>query len=82
MKILVKMAFSEKLANTICVRKVEKARICVATICFGKMVLCCANSKSPNTTKIGVSAGTGENPNWHFWLKKCHLGKGPQKGVY
>ena len=46
------------------------------------MVLFCAHSKSPNTTKIGVSAGTGENPKWHFWLQKCHFGKGPRKGLY
>ena len=40
-----------------------------------------AHSKSPKTTKIGVSAGTGENPKRHFWLQKCHFGKGPGKGV-
>ena len=49
---------------------------------FWKMVLFCAHSKSPNTTKIGVSTGTGENPKWHFWLQKCHFGKGPGKGLY
>ena len=41
-----------------------------------------AHSKSPNTTKIGVSAGTGENPKWHFWLKKCHFGLSLEKGFY
>ena len=65
--------------------RLKKTRIFVATICFGKMVLFCAHSKSPNTTnstKIGVSAGTRENPKWHFWLQKCHFGKGPRKGLY
>ena len=41
-----------------------------------------AHSKSPNTTKIGVSAGTGENPKWHFWLQKCHFGFSLEKGLY
>ena len=30
-------------------------------------------TKSPDTTKIGVSSGTGENPKWNFWLQKCHF---------
>ena len=47
--------------------------IFVDTICFGKMVLFCDHTESRNTTKIGASAGTGENPTWHFWLQKCHL---------
>ena len=41
-----------------------------------------AHSKSPNATKIGVSAGTGENPKWHFWLQKCHFGFSLEKGFY
>ena len=41
-----------------------------------------AHSKSPNTTKIGVSADTGENPKWHFWLQKCHFGFSLEKGFY
>ena len=41
-----------------------------------------AHSKSPNTTKIGVSAGTGENPKCHFWLQKCHFGFSLEKGFY
>ena len=36
----------------------------------------------PNTTKIGVSADTGENPKWHFWLQKCHFGFSLEKGFY
>ena len=66
-----------------CSEGTKKAHFRWATICFGKMVLFFgAHSKSPNTTKIGVSAGTGENPKWHFWLQKCHFGKGPGKGLY
>ena len=41
-----------------------------------------AHWKSPNTTKIGVSADTGENPKWHFWLQKCHFGFSLEKGFY
>ena len=48
---------------------------------FGKWSFFRAHSKSPNTTIIGVSAGTGENPKWHFWLHKGHFGKGPRQGV-
>ena len=33
------------------------------------MVLVCAHSKSPNTTKNRVSAGTRDNPQWHFLAK-------------
>ena len=32
--------------------------------------------------KTGVSAGTRKNPEWHFWLQKCHFGKGPRKGFF
>ena len=46
------------------------------------MVLFCGLSKWQNTIKIGVSAGTGENPKWHSWLRKCDFGKGPRKGFY
>ena len=38
--------------------------------------------QSPNATKIGAWASTRENPKWHFWLQKCHFGKGPRKGLY
>ena len=40
----------------------------------------CDHTKSPSTTKIGVSAGTGENPKWHFWFPKCHFGNRPKAG--
>ena len=49
---------------------------------FGKWYFFGAHSKSPNTTKIGVSADTGENPKWHFWLQKCHFGFSLEKGFY
>ena len=49
---------------------------------FGKWYFFGAHSKSPNTTKIGVSADTGENPKWHFWLQKCHFGISLEKGFY
>ena len=49
---------------------------------FGRWSFFGAHSKSPNTTKIGVSAGTGENPKWHFWLQKWHFGFSLEKGFY
>ena len=65
----------------ICVRKVKK-RVCSLTLSvFGQCHFLCEHTKSPNTTKLGLSAGTGENPKWHFWLQKRHFGKGPRKGA-
>ena len=74
------MAFSEKQANTSCVRKEKKPRIFVATICFWKMLIFCAHSKSPNTTKIWASAGTGETQNGAFGCKSAILGRGRKRG--
>ena len=78
----VKMSFFRQIGkHYLCSNGKKQTRIFVATICFWKMVLfCCGHSKWQNTIKIGVSAGTGENPKWHFWLQKCHFGKGPRKG--
>ena len=67
--------FFEKLQNTACFRKVNKTRICVDTICFGKMSLFCDRIKSPNTTHIGVSASTRESQNGTFGLKRGVLGR-------
>ena len=39
-----KMDFLQKLADTICVRKGEKARIFVHTICFGQKMFLAQNS--------------------------------------
>ena len=36
--------------------------------------------RSPNTTKIGVSAGTRENPKWHFWFENRCFGRVLEKG--
>ena len=78
-----KMSFFRKIGkHYLCSDGKKQTRIFVATICFWKMVLFCGHSKWQNTIKIGVSAGTGENPKWHFWLQKCHFGKGPRKGFY
>ena len=65
----------------LCSEGKEKARILVAIICLGRMALLCDHTRSPNTTKIGVSAGTREKPKWHFWFQKSHFGKGPRKGA-
>ena len=45
------------------------------------MVLFCAHSKSPNTTKIGVSAGTGENPKMALLVAKVPFWEGASKVV-
>ena len=71
-----------KKTNTICVRKVKNRAFSLQLAVFGKWSFFGALSVSPNTTKIGASAGTGENPKWHFWSRKCHFGKGPRKGLY
>ena len=42
----------------------------------------CNHTKSPNTTKIGVSAGTGNNPRWHFWFQMALLGFPLERGFY
>ena len=66
-----------------CVRKLNKKRACLLQLSvLGKWSFFCAHTKSPNTAKIGVSAGTGENPKWHFWFEKCHFGKGLERGLY
>ena len=80
--VFVQMAFFKKLQNTICFRKAKKTRIFVDTICWWKMSSFCDHTKSPNTTKIGVSAGTGETQNGTFGLKGAILGKGLEKGFY
>ena len=79
----VKMSFCGKIGkHYLCSDGKKETRIFVATICFWKMVLSCGHSKWQNTIKIGVSAGTRENPKWHFWLQKCQFVKGPRKGFY
>ena len=79
---LIKMAFYRKYGGTLFVFRRYKKRACSLQLSvFGKWSCFCAHSKSPNTTKIGASAGTGENPKWHFWFQKCHFGKGPRKGA-
>ena len=48
--------------------------ILVDTICFGKMALSSSWSQIINTTKIGVSAGTGKTENSLFFFEKGCLG--------
>ena len=72
--------FLEQLANTICVWKAKSVFSLTLSV-FGKWYFFCDHIKSPNTTKIGVSAGTGENPKWYVWFQKCYFGKGPRKGA-
>ena len=60
----------QKLPDTICVRKGEKTRIFVATICFGQIFFGPKQCKAGNTIKIGVSAEIAKkNKNDTFFLK-------------
>ena len=63
-----------------------KTRTFVATICFGKKTaLFCnhTNTKSPNTTKIGVSAGTGDKTQMALLVSKVpFLGFPLERGLY
>ena len=45
------------------------------------MTLFCDHTKSPNTTQIGVSAGTGK-PKMALLVSKSILGTGLEKGLY
>ena len=54
------MDFKQKFPDTICVRKGEKTRIFVHTICFGQMFFGPKQCKAGNTIKIGVSAEIAE----------------------
>ena len=49
---------------------------------FGKCHFFGDLTKSPNTTKIGVSANTRETQNDTFGLKRGVFGKGLEKGFY
>ena len=64
------MDFLQKLPDTICVRKGEKTRIFVCTICFGQIFFGPKQCKAGNTIKIGVSAETAKNKNYTFFWKK------------
>ena len=77
-----KMAFLETLQNTMSFRKVKERAFSPTLSVFGRCHFFVLPYKSPNTTKIGVSAGTGENPKWHFWFERCHFGRGLEKGFY
>ena len=66
-----KVDFYQKLPDTICVRKGEKTRIFVLTICFGhKWFFGPKQCKPGNTTKIGVSAEIAQNQKWHLFFEK------------
>ena len=51
----------QKLTDTICVRKGEKTRIFVHTICSGQIFLGSKQCKPGNTIKKGVSAEIDQN---------------------
>ena len=48
---------------------------------FGKSSFFCAHSKSPNTTKIGVSAGTWGKPKMALLVAKVPFWEGGSKGA-
>ena len=79
----VKLSFFRKIGKYyLCSEGTKRCTFSLQLSVFGKWSFFGAHSKSPNTTKIGVSAGTGENPKWHFWLQKCHFGFSLEKGFY
>ena len=79
----VKTSFFREIGkHYLCSEGQKKCAFSLQLSVFGKRYFFGAHSKSPNTTKIGVSAGTGENPKWHFWLQKCHFGFSLEKGFY
>ena len=79
----VKTSFFREIGkHYLCSEGQKKCAFSLQLSVFPKRYFFGAHSKSPNTTKIGVSAGTGENPKWHFWLQKCHFGFSLEKGFY
>ena len=62
--------FLQKLPDTICVRKGEKTRIFVHTICFGQKSFGPKQCKPGKTIKIVVSAEIGQTKNDTFFWKK------------
>ena len=81
--LFVKMSFFRKIGKHYLCSDGKKKRTCSLQLSvLGKWYFFGGLSKSPNTTKIGVSADTGENPKWHFWLQKCHFGFSLEKGFY
>ena len=77
------MSFFRKIGkHYLCSDGKKKCAFSLQLSVLGKWYFFGGHSKSPNTTKIGVSADTGENPKWHFWLQKCHFGFSLEKGLY
>ena len=59
----------------------EKSALSLTLSVFGKCNYLCDHTKSPNTARIGVSAGTWGKPKMALLLQKCHFGRGPRKGL-
>ena len=78
-----KCVFLQKLPDTVCVRKGEKMRIVVHTICFGPKFFWAQNSANQEKTiKIVVSAEIAQNQKWYFLLKKVFFWHGWKNGFY
>ena len=78
---LLKWHFLEKLANTICVRKVKEERIFVATICFWKMVLFwCPYKVTKHYKNRGFSRHRGK-PKMALLVAKVPFWEGASKGA-
>ena len=81
--LFVKLSFFRKICkHYLCSEGKKKCAFSLQLSVFGKCHFFGAHWKSPNTTTVGVSADTGENPKWHFWLQKCHFGFSLEKGFY
>ena len=82
MVFFVKMAFWGKWANTICVWKVQKRRIFVETICFGKMVLFwCPFKVTKHYKNRGFSSHRGK-PKMALLVANVPFWEGAWKGLY
>ena len=83
MVFFVRMSFLGKIGkHYLCSEGKKRCGFSLQLSVFGNWSFIGAHSKSPNTTKIGVLADTGENPKWHFWLQKCHFVFSLEKGLY
>ena len=77
--VFVKMTFFRKFGKDDLCSEGNKLAFSLTPSVLGKCHFC-DHIKSPNTTKIVVSAGTGENPNGPFGCKSAFLGRGFERG--
>ena len=78
-----KMDIYQNLPDTSCVRKGEKTRMFMHTICFGpKYFLGPKQWKPGSSIRIGVSAEIVQNQKWNLFVGKGVFWRGWQSGFY